>query len=141
MKKTIGILVLCFCVLSFKTTNKEYSLKKDNKLKESIKRGKAVYKDMCATCHLPNGKGVGKVFPPLAKSDYLMEKREASIRAIKYGLSGKIVVNGVTYRGMMTNFGLYADEVADVMNYITNSWGNTNNKMITEKEVESVFKK
>lgn len=141
MKKSIVILILCFFALSFKTKNKEYSLNQDNKLKESIKRGKVVYKDMCATCHMPNGEGVPKVFPPLAKSDYLMEKREASIRAIKYGLSGKIEVNGVTYKGMMTNLGLYEDEVADVMNYITNSWGNKNLKMITEDEVKSVSKK
>lgn len=141
MKKSIVILILCFFALSFKTKNKEYSLNQDNKLKESIKRGKVVYQDMCATCHMPNGEGVTKVFPPLAKSDYLMEKREASIRAIKYGLSGKIEVNGVTYKGMMTNLGLYEDEVADVMNYITNSWGNKNLKMITEDEVKSVSKK
>ncbi|WP_439127943.1 c-type cytochrome [Polaribacter sp.] len=141
MKKSIVILILCFFALSFKTKNKEYSLNQDNKLKESIKRGKVVYQDMCATCHMPNGEGVPKVFPPLAKSDYLMEKREASIRAIKYGLSGKIEVNGVTYKGMMTNLGLYEDEVADVMNYITNSWGNKNLKMITEDEVKSVSKK
>ena len=106
-----------------------------------IKRGKEVYTDMCVTCHLPNGEGVPKVYPPLAKSDYLMEKREASIRAIKYGIRGKIVVNDVQYRGIMANLGLYEDEVADVMNYITNSWGNENLKMITEEEVKKISKK
>ena len=96
---------------------------------------------MCATCHLPNGKGVSKVYPPLAKSDYLIKKREESIRAVKYGLRGKIVVNGIEYKGIMANLGLYEDEVADVMNYITNSWGNKNPKMITEEEVKKVQKK
>ena len=42
---------------------------------------------------------------------------------------------------MTTYLGLYTNEVADVMSYRTNSWGNTNNKMISEKEVESVSKK
>lgn len=65
----------------------------------------------------------------------------ASIKAIKYGLIGKIIVNGVTYKGMTTYLGLYANEVADVMSYRNNSWGNTNNKMISEKEVEPVSKK
>lgn len=116
------------------------TLAQETKLQQSIKRGKALYLDMCATCHLPNGEGVAKVYPPLAKSDYLMGKREASIKAIKYGLKGKIVVNGVTYKGMMENLGLYEDEVADVMNYITNSWGNKNDKMITEKEVLAISK-
>jgi len=65
----------------------------------------------------------------------------ASIKAIKYGLIGKIIVKGVTYKGMTTYSGLYTNEVADIMSYRTNSWGNTNNKMISEKEVESVSKK
>lgn len=110
-------------------------------LAESIKRGKEVYTDMCVTCHLPSGKGVANVFPPLAKSDYLMNKRTESIRAIKYGLQGKITVNGATYNQIMSPLGLEADEVADVMNYITNSWGNKNLKMITVNEVEVVSKK
>jgi mono/diheme cytochrome c family protein len=110
-------------------------------LAESIKRGKEVYTDMCVTCHLPSGKGVANVFPPLAKSDYLMNKRTESIRAIKYGLQGKITVNGATYNQIMSPLGLEDDEVADVMNYITNSWGNENLKMTTVKEVEAVTKK
>lgn len=130
--------------LFFVTNNKSKevykTLAQETQLQQSIKRGKALYLDMCATCHLPNGEGVAKVYPPLAKSDYLMEKREASIKAVKYGLKGKIEVNGVAYKGMMENLGLYEDEVADVMNYITNSWGNKNDKMITEKEVLAISK-
>jgi mono/diheme cytochrome c family protein len=116
------------------------TVEQDTELQQSIKRGKSIYTDMCVTCHLPNGKGVPKVYPPLAKSDYLMEKREASIKAVKYGLRGKILVNGVEYKGIMSNLGLYEDEVADVMNYVTNSWGNKNPKMITEEEVEKIKK-
>lgn len=121
--------------------NETYSkVNQDTALEQSIKRGKEVYMDMCVTCHLPNGEGVPKVYPPLAKSDYLMGKREASIKAVKYGIRGKIVVNGVEYRGIMASLGLYDDEVADVMNYITNSWGNKNPKMITEEEVSKIEK-
>lgn len=128
---------------SFYLNNKEEynAVSQDDKLQQSIKRGKEVYADMCATCHMPNGKGVPKVYPPLANSDYLMENRKASIQAIKYGLRGKIVVNGVEYKGIMANLGLYEDEVADVMNYITNSWGNKNSEMITEEEVKAIEKK
>nr|WP_298902230.1 cytochrome c [uncultured Psychroserpens sp.] len=103
-----------------------------------MKRGKEIYSDFCISCHLPNGKGVLKAFPPLAKSDYLMTNREESIKSIKYGQSGEITVNGVKYNGVMTPLGLEDKEVADVMNYITNSWGNTNNKLITEKEVSEI---
>lgn len=141
MKKVIILVCLSVFILSFTKKEKDYySLNQDTKLKESIKRGEEVYQNMCVTCHLANGEGVPKVYPPLAKSDYLMKKREASIRAIKYGLKGEIEVNGITYKGMMLNSGLDDEEVADVMNYITNSWGNVNSKIITIKEVESVSK-
>ncbi len=87
---------------------------------------------------MANGEGLPKAFPPLAKADYLMNKRAESIKAIKYGLSGTIVVNGNTFKGSMAPLGLSDKQVADVMNYITNSWGNQNDKMVTEKEVSEI---
>ncbi|PIA80756.1 cytochrome C [Gaetbulibacter sp. 4G1] len=105
-----------------------------------MKRGNEIYTDFCVTCHLDSGEGVKNVYPPLAKSDFLIKNREASIRGIKYGQKGEIVVNGVTYNGYMAPLGLSDDEVADVMNYITNNWGNKNNKIVTEEEVSNVKK-
>lgn len=112
----------------------------DKTLKESIESGQLVYEDFCVNCHLPSGKGVPNVYPPLAKSDYLIENREASIRGIKYGLKGEIVVNGQAYRGYMAPLGLSDDEVADVMNYITNAWGNKNQTMVSISDVSKIKK-
>ncbi|AJR03711.1 cytochrome C [Siansivirga zeaxanthinifaciens CC-SAMT-1] len=109
-------------------------------LKESIERGNEIYTDFCVSCHLPNGQGVRKTYPPLANSDYLIKKQEASIKAIKYGLSGSILVNGETYNNVMTPMGLDDQEIADVMNYINNSWGNKNDKMVTKLQVSKVKK-
>ena len=109
-------------------------------LKSSIIRGEEIYTDFCVSCHLPSGEGVKGVFPPLAKSDYLYKNREASIRGIKFGQSGEIIVNGIKYNGVMAPMGLSDDEIADVMNYITNSWGNKNNNMVTEEEVSKIKK-
>lgn len=116
------------------------NLNQNKDLEESIKRGSLVYDDFCITCHMPNGEGVENTFPPLAKSDYLIKKREASIKGIKYGQKGKIVVNNKTYNGYMAPLGLADDEIADVMNYITNSWGNKNDTIITETEVSKIKK-
>ncbi|TXD52087.1 MULTISPECIES: c-type cytochrome [unclassified Polaribacter] len=141
MKKILLTIFFGFIICSFTHKSENYNaIQQDSKLAESIKNGKEVYTDMCMSCHLPNGEGKPKIYPPLAKSDYLMEKREASIRAIKYGLSGKISVNGVVYKKRMARLGLEADEIADVMNYITNTWGNKNLNMITVEEVEAVSK-
>jgi mono/diheme cytochrome c family protein len=110
-------------------------------LTKSVARGKEVYTDFCVTCHKPDGTGTPKFFPPLAKADYLTKQREDAIRSVKYGQKGKITVNGIDYNGMMPNPGLTDDEVADVMNYILNSWGNSGSKMVTLDEVKKVEKK
>jgi mono/diheme cytochrome c family protein len=112
----------------------------DSELKESMERGREIYADFCVTCHLQKGEGVAHTFPPLASSDYLMNKRGESIRAIKYGLQGEITVNGMRYNNAMAGLGLEDEEVADVMNYISNSWGNTSDSIVTEKEVASIQK-
>lgn len=109
-------------------------------LSESITRGSEIYTDFCTQCHLPDGKGTPKVFPPLAGSDWLTSKRNESIHSIKYGLTGAIIVNGESYNGAMTPLGLENDEIADVMNYIMNSWGNTQQKMVTPTEVSLITK-
>ncbi|WP_053992372.1 cytochrome c [Mangrovimonas sp. TPBH4] len=116
----------------------EYTPVQNAAQQDSIKKGKVVYENFCMTCHMANGEGIPRAFPPLAKADYLMNNRTESIKAIKYGLSGTIVVNGNTFKGSMAPMGLSDKEVADVMNYITNSWGNQNDKMVTEKEVSEI---
>lgn len=112
----------------------------DTELKQSMKRGNEIYSDFCITCHLQKGEGVPYTFPPLANSDYLMQNRENSIRAIKYGLQGEITVNGITYNSSMADLGLEDEEIADVMNYISNSWGNTSDAIVTTEEVAVVKK-
>lgn len=111
----------------------------NDELAKSIQRGKEVYADFCVQCHLASGKGT-ETFPPLANSDWLVNKRKESIHAIKYGQSGPIKVNGKTYNGRMSPMGLSDEEVADVMNYIMNSWGNKQSKMVTVSEVKAVKK-
>ena len=107
---------------------------------ESYKRGKDVYNDFCVTCHLANGKGIAGAFPPLDGSDWLTEKRTESISAVKHGLKGPIEVNGEEYNSVMVDLGLTDQEVADVMNYINNSWSNRIEEPVTLKEVEKVEK-
>ncbi len=109
-------------------------------LQKSITRGKSVYTKNCAQCHLPTGKGIPKIYPPLRKSDWLTKKRTESIHAVKYGLSGEITVNGQAYENIMTPMGLSDQEVADVLNYAMNMWGNKQEKMVSSEEVAQVEK-
>ncbi len=115
-------------------------LHQDPKLEASIERGSEIYADFCVTCHMENGEGVAYTFPPLANSDYLLQNREESIKGVKYGRQGELIVNGITYNNTMAPLGLEDEEVADVMNYILNSWGNSSGKIVTLDEVVAITK-
>ncbi len=109
-------------------------------LTASIARGREIYADFCLQCHLANGEGTKGTVPPLAGSDYLKKYRIESIRSVKYGQSGKIKVNGIEYNGTMPNPNLSDEEVADVMNYILQNWGNTGHRVVTVSEVKAIQK-
>jgi len=93
-------------------------------LLSSIAQGQQVYQTHCANCHRRSGKGLGKKYPPLAQSDYLLSDPDRAIRVIWFGLEGPIEVNGQTYDEAMAAVELTEQEVADVMNYILHAWGN-----------------
>ena len=94
-------------------------------IKESIKRGKEVYALYCQSCHLEDGKGTPDINPPLAKADYLKKPSKTLINIILKGQSGEVVVNGKKYDALMPAQDYLSDtQIADVLNYIRNSWGN-----------------
>ena len=105
---------------------------------KSFAAGKAVYNNFCVNCHLDNGKGVLKAFPPLDDSDYLRENQMESIKGIKFGMHKDITVNGIIYKGNMASQGLTNQEVADVMNYINNAWSNAYGSFITAEQVSKI---
>ncbi|MBE7538047.1 MAG: nitrite reductase, copper-containing [Opitutaceae bacterium] len=90
-------------------------------------KGKQIYMGNCFACHLPSGEGIPGVFPPLAKSDYMMADRDRAIRIVMKGLNGPITVNGQAYNGVMPPQRdiLTEEQMADVLTYVTNTWGNT----------------
>ena len=71
----------------------------------------------------------------------MVDKVDESIASLKYGLEGQIKVNDETYNNVMPAQGLSDEEIADVMNYIMNSWENTQKEMITTQQVKAVEKK
>ncbi len=98
--------------------------------------GEAVYLKTCVACHQADGGGLSGSFPPLAKSDYLADKERAILQVIK-GKSGEMVVNGMTYNGVMPPQPLNDEEIAAVLTYVYSSFGNTGGA-ITAAEVKAV---
>jgi nitrite reductase (NO-forming) len=108
-------------------------------LKASIARGQEIYVAQCFSCHQEKGEGIEDVYPPLAKSDYLMADKKRSIQQVMHGVSGEIKVNGKIYNGEMSGFDMTDQEVSDVLNYIRNSWGNKG-AAVTPEEVSAARK-
>ena len=95
-------------------------------------RGATLYAAHCAMCHGVAGQGFPGVYPPLAQSDWLLAKRDGAIAAVTAGLNEEITVNGVTYRGQMPPQMLDDAEVAEVLTFVLNSWGNPGGEVRTE---------
>jgi glucose/arabinose dehydrogenase/mono/diheme cytochrome c family protein len=107
---------------------------------DQISRGRIHYIQSCVACHQITGQGTPGVFPPLVKSDFLAANREKVIRGLCEGLSGTIVVNGVTYNGFMPPAVLNDGQLADVLTYVLNSWGNPGGN-VTASEVKAIREK
>ncbi|WP_141735102.1 copper-containing nitrite reductase [Oligoflexus tunisiensis] len=104
---------------------------------ERIAVGKKVYDTNCAACHQPNGEGIPRAFPPLAKADYLNADKTRAIHAVVHGLEGRIEVNGQEFDSVMPAWTLSDDDIANVLTFIYNSWGNSG-KEVTPAEVKAV---
>jgi mono/diheme cytochrome c family protein len=108
---------------------------------ESMKRGQAVYNRTCIACHQPTGMGIPPVFPPLAGSEWIAKSSSIAVRNIINGMQGPVTVKGMTYNSMMPPVaGLSDKDIADVVTYVNNSWGNTG-AIVTEAEVAAIKKK
>tara|TARA_R110001592_G_scaffold266_11_gene1507 strand:- start:3268 stop:4722 length:1455 start_codon:yes stop_codon:yes gene_type:complete len=106
-------------------------------LAQKLVDGKNVYMKTCFACHQSEGQGIPNAFPPLAKSDYLNADVKRAIGIVLNGKTGEITVNGNKYNSVMTKQTLTDVQVADVMTYVYNSWGN-NKTNVTVKSVNEV---
>lgn len=105
-----------------------------------MRAGEIVYKQNCLACHQAGGEGIPNAFPPLAKSDYLMADKKRAIHIVKEGLQGAITVNGKTYNSVMPALGLSDDDVASVVTFVRNSFGNKGD-LVTLDDVKRVRSK
>lgn len=111
--------------------------------KKSFLAGHEVYfRDAhCATCHQPDGKGLDPAYPPLHDSIFVHGDSERLIKITLYGLMGPMQLHGKKFDGKvpMTPFGglLKDKEVADVLTYVRNTYGNKATA-ITPEQVKAV---
>ena len=118
-------------------TGKSVNVVRAKNKAQQIEFGERVYKQNCMACHQVDGRGVQGAFPPLAKSDYLNADVIRSIKAVKNGLEGPIKVNGESFSSVMPALGLSDADIANVLTYVYNSWGNSG-KVVSAKDVKGV---
>ena len=89
--------------------------------------GLAVYQRVCQSCHQATGNGLEGVYPPLAGSEWAQGDPAIPVRLVLHGFQGAIERNGVKYSGVMAAWGEVLDdqEIADVLNFVRASWGNS----------------
>lgn len=92
--------------------------------------GKRVFTANCAACHQPTGLGVPGAFPPLAGSEWVQSGDwhgdNHLVRVVLHGLQGPIDVEGKAFNGVMPPWQQLKDEeIAAVLTYIRNEWGNS----------------
>lgn len=100
-------------------------------MEELMSVGERVYNTSCAACHMPNGEGLPGVFPALKGSDMALNDMPAHI---------DIVVNGKSGTAMQA-FGkqLSLKELAAVITYERNAWGNNTGDTVQAKDVNAVM--
>jgi mono/diheme cytochrome c family protein len=100
-----------------------------------MKRGELIYTQTCLPCHQADGSGVSGLNPPLKNSTYVAGEQTKLIGIVVNGVSDGVQINGDAYTNPMPPFGntLNDDEIADVLTYIRNSFGNKAEKISADQ--------
>lgn len=87
--------------------------------------GKKVYDMYCQACHQADGNGVPRLNPPLAGTVYVTGSKTRLIDIVLNGLTDPLEINGEEYNNPMAAHSFLTDQqIADVLTYIRNSFGN-----------------
>lgn len=103
-------------------------------LPQAMELGAKVFLGHCAACHQPAGTGLPGIFPALkgSKITTLAENRAQHLNLVLHGKSGTA----------MQPFGkqLTVQELAAVVTYERNAWGNNTGDLIQAADVQSLLK-
>jgi mono/diheme cytochrome c family protein len=109
-------------------------------LKASMERGKIVYGQICVACHGIDGGGMPRMNPPLWNTSYVLGDKKALVKIILKGLKGgEVEIEGDRFENAMPaqESMLNDQQVADVLTYVRNSFGNKASS-VSVAEVKSV---
>ena len=107
-------------------------------LQSSITRGKQVYAAYCLACHQADGSGVPNLNPPLTQTTWVLGSKTTLIEQVLKGSNGKVEIDGETFHNTMpAQAHLNDQQIADVLTYVRNSFGNKAS-IVSAGEVKAV---
>ncbi len=122
-------------VISFEDKEPAW-VSKDKALQKQYRDGLKHYATICGACHQPHGKGLENLAPGLVKSDWVLGDKKRIIAVGVHGLMGPITVNGKPVTDVppvMPPHGfLPDDQLANIMTYVRNAWGNKGDAVSAE---------
>ncbi|HEY0652554.1 MAG TPA: cytochrome c [Chryseosolibacter sp.] len=134
-----GFMLSALCFLLSCSTNENSAKAHSPKFTQYYNQGEQLYLKHCSNCHQKNGKGLGRLYPPVDSSDFMTHNFSEVICLMENGKKGSLIVNGVEYNQAMPGVPTLTDlEVAEIATYIYNSW--THQRGIVEvKEVSEIL--
>ncbi len=105
--------------------------------KKNMDAGRKVYETYCLVCHQQDGTGVPRMNPPLTKTSYVLGDKKKLIGIVLKGMDEQVEIDGNFYTNVMAPHDFLSDqEVADVLTYVRNSFGNKAS-IVTAAEVKA----
>jgi cytochrome c551 len=125
----------------FSCETKSTSNNDTTKFKQYYLQGEQLYQKNCSNCHQKDGTGLGLIYPPLNKSDFMKNNLEAVICLMKHGKTGELLVNGKSFNKKMPGITALTNlEIAEIATYIYNTWEHQYG-IVEVKRVDSVLTK
>jgi cytochrome c551 len=103
-------------------------------------QGEKLYIVHCSNCHQADGSGLGLLYPPVNKSDFMDRNFEKVVCLMKDGIEGELIVNGKQFNKPMPGIPSLTDlEITEISTYIYNKWGNRRDS-ITLQQVSGILR-
>lgn len=103
------------------------------KMQQYYVHGEQLYTQHCSNCHQKNGKGLGRVYPPIDTSDYMDQNFESVVCLMKHGIKGEVTVNRQSFNKAMPGIpALSSLEITEIATYIYNTWSHHRDSIDTQ---------
>ena len=133
MTFAVALVFIAISVMSFSSNKTE--------AQDQMANGKKLYNQWCMACHQADGSGVPGLNPPLKKTEWVTGDKTRLIKIILNGLNESIEIDGEEYSNPMpAQNHLKDDQIADILTYVRNSFGNKASA-VSAAEVKALRKK